>query len=82
MNEKESIDRDLNIELKLFNIYAVFVIAANTGTATILYKLFANTIKYSVSFLTIILIVSLIFSIIACYLLIKSYFKIKKLQKK
>ena len=80
--KKENIDRDLNTELKLFNIYAVFVIAANTGTVTILYELFANTIKYSVSFLIIILIVSLIFSIIAYYLLIKSYFKIKKLQKK
>ena len=78
---KESIDKDLNTELKLFNIYAIFVIASSTSTASILYKLFANTIKYNLNFLIGIFLFSLIISIFTMFLLVKSYFKIKKLQK-
>jgi len=82
MNNKEGIDKNLNTELELFKIYAVFVIASSTSTASILYKLFANIIKYNLNFLIFIFIISVILTIIAWYLLVKSYFKIKKLQKK
>ncbi len=81
MNEQNNIDRKLKIELDLFKIFAVFVIATSTGFASILYKVFDNTNTYSLRFLIILLSFSIIISIISIVFFVKSYLKIQKYKK-
>ncbi len=82
MNEQNNIDRKLKIELELFKIFAIFVIAITTGFASVLYNIFDNTKNYNYTFLFVLLFISLIFLIFSFITLTKSYLKIKKIQKK
>ena len=74
-------DKELKSEIELFKIYALFVVAIITGLSSISYRVFEITIRYNLTFLIILFIIALIILIFATSLMIKSYFKIKKLQK-
>ncbi|MBW8051145.1 MAG: hypothetical protein FVQ77_12560 [Cytophagales bacterium] len=74
---KDTIERKLKAELVLFQMYVILLMGLVTGDINLFFKYVDNNDK----FMLYLLITGIIFLVFIGYMIIKTYFTIKKLTK-